>query len=246
VQQIFSTDSAFAALKSDGSVVTWGDTSRGGNSSSVSTQLSGGVEKIVGNQHAFAALKSDGSLVAWGSSGFGGDSSSVSAQLSSGVRGVASPFAEETPTSGGGRGGSASSAGITLTAGETIVIGGAKRLSLGLAATTTTSGNLTAMSLVTVELATDTLQRADVALQTIATQRARLGATLSRFDALIGDLGTAGSNLTASRSRILDADVAAETAALTRTQIIQQAGQAMLAQANTNPRLILSLLRTDR
>jgi flagellin len=101
------------------------------------------------------------------------------------------------------------------------------------------------MRTTTAAEATETMQRADAALQSIAGQRARLGATLSRFESLIGDLTTTGSNLTASRSRITDADFAAETAEVTRAQIVQQAGQAMLAQANANARMILALLRFD-
>ena len=82
--KIFSTYNAFAALKSDGSVVTWGHT-YGGNSSSVSSDLSSGVIDISSTYSAFAALKSDGSVVTWGSSNYGGNSSSVSSELSSGV-----------------------------------------------------------------------------------------------------------------------------------------------------------------
>ncbi|PNJ94198.1 hypothetical protein CEP14_11610, partial [Cylindrospermopsis raciborskii C04] len=75
---------AFAALKSDGSVVTWGSSSSGGDSSSVSSRLTSGVTQIFSGS-AFAALKSDGSVVTWGSSSSGGDSSSVSSRLTSGV-----------------------------------------------------------------------------------------------------------------------------------------------------------------
>ncbi|NLW82442.1 MAG: hypothetical protein GXY42_12350, partial [Desulfovibrionales bacterium] len=81
VTQIFSSSYAFAALKSDGSVVTWGDSSYGGNSSAVAAQLSSGVTQIFSNDQAFAALKSDGSVVSWGNSGYGGDSSTVAHQL---------------------------------------------------------------------------------------------------------------------------------------------------------------------
>ncbi|MBA4457774.1 hypothetical protein FHK99_17525, partial [Cylindrospermopsis raciborskii CS-506_B] len=70
--------SAFAALKSDGSVVTWGESSNGGDSSSVSSSLTSGVTQIFSTLSAFAALKSDGSVVTWGDSSYGGDSSSVS------------------------------------------------------------------------------------------------------------------------------------------------------------------------
>ncbi|WP_050784618.1 beta strand repeat-containing protein [Cylindrospermopsis raciborskii] len=85
VTQIFSNDGAFAALKSDGSVVTWGDSTRGGDSSSVSSSLTSGVTQIFSTRDAFAALKSDGSVVTWGDSTRGGDSSSVSSSLTSGV-----------------------------------------------------------------------------------------------------------------------------------------------------------------
>jgi coenzyme F420-reducing hydrogenase beta subunit len=66
VLNIYSTDRAFAALKSDGSVVTWGYSTRGGDSSSVSADLMGGVLNIYSTDRAFAALKSDGSVVTWG------------------------------------------------------------------------------------------------------------------------------------------------------------------------------------
>ncbi|WP_330936226.1 hypothetical protein [Cylindrospermopsis raciborskii] len=73
------------AAKSDGSVVTWGDSSYGGNSSSVSSSLTSGVTQIFSTYGAFAALKSDGSVVTWGDSSYGGNSSSVSSSLTSGV-----------------------------------------------------------------------------------------------------------------------------------------------------------------
>ena len=85
VTQIFSTSAAFAALKADGSVVTWGYLGGGGDSSAVAEQLSSGVSKIFSTRSAFAALKTDGSVFSWGSSGYGGDSSLVDSQLSSGV-----------------------------------------------------------------------------------------------------------------------------------------------------------------
>ena len=77
--------SAFAALKDDGSVVTWGPSWAGGDSSAVSTDLESGVTQLFSNYYAFAALKDDGSVITWGPSWAGGDSSAVSSQLSSGV-----------------------------------------------------------------------------------------------------------------------------------------------------------------
>merc|ERR1712008_365852 len=76
---------AFAAIKDDGSVVTWGDASHGGDSTSVADKLSGGVVQISGNYKAFAATKDDGSVVTWGDASCGGDSTSVADKLSGGV-----------------------------------------------------------------------------------------------------------------------------------------------------------------
>ncbi|MBD2447114.1 DUF4347 domain-containing protein [Nostoc sp. FACHB-152] len=76
---------AFAALKSDGSVVTWGDSSYGGDSSKVATQLASGVTNVYATGTAFAALKADGSVATWGFDYDGGDSSKVTTQLASGV-----------------------------------------------------------------------------------------------------------------------------------------------------------------
>ena len=66
VQSVVGNFVAFAAVKSDGSVVTWGDPEYGGDSSGVAAQLSSGVQSVVGNHRAFAAVKSDGSVVTWG------------------------------------------------------------------------------------------------------------------------------------------------------------------------------------
>ncbi|MCC6002485.1 MAG: VCBS domain-containing protein [Pararhodobacter sp.] len=92
VVQVFSTASAFAALKEDGSVVTWGADNWGGDSSPVSEDLSSGVVTIYATQYAFAAVKEDGSVVSWGAGAWGGDSSAVADQLSGGVVALAAPF----------------------------------------------------------------------------------------------------------------------------------------------------------
>lgn len=87
------------------------------------------------------------------------------------------------------------------------------------------------------------LKIADAALSTVNSQRAQYGALQSRFSSAISNLQSTTENLSASRSRIVDTDFAAETASLTRGQILQQAGTAMLAQANSLPNGVLSLLR---
>ena len=66
VQEVVGNHGAFAAVKDDGSVVTWGDQDGGGDSSSVAKQLSSNVQTVVGNESAFAAVKADGSVVTWG------------------------------------------------------------------------------------------------------------------------------------------------------------------------------------
>lgn len=83
----------------------------------------------------------------------------------------------------------------------------------------------------------------DAALNAVNSARADLGAIQNRFTSVVANLNTTSENLSASRSRIQDTDFAAETAALTRAQILQQAGVAMLAQANALPNNVLSLLR---
>jgi len=83
----------------------------------------------------------------------------------------------------------------------------------------------------------------DNALAFIASQRADLGAVQNRLESTISNLSSISENVSAARSRIQDADFAAETANLTRNQILQQAGTAMLAQANTLPQSVLSLLQ---
>ncbi|MBL8280141.1 MAG: flagellin FliC, partial [Pelomonas sp.] len=83
----------------------------------------------------------------------------------------------------------------------------------------------------------------DAALDTINSERATLGAAQSRFDAVISGLQVSVENQTAARSRIMDADFAAETANMSRAQILQQAGTAMVAQANQLPQQVLSLLQ---
>jgi flagellin len=82
----------------------------------------------------------------------------------------------------------------------------------------------------------------DSLLDTVNSERAKLGAVQNRFEAVVRNGQNVAENLTASRSRIQDADFALETAALTRSQILQQAGIAMLSQANAQPQSVLSLL----
>jgi flagellin len=87
------------------------------------------------------------------------------------------------------------------------------------------------------------IKTADAALGAVNSQRAEYGALQSRFESAISNLSSSTENLSASRSRIVDTDFASETAKMTRGQILQQAGTSMLAQANSLPNGVLSLLR---
>ena len=90
--------------------------------------------------------------------------------------------------------------------------------------------------------ATSALTRFDVALNAIDTSRGEYGAVMNRLDSVSSYLQVATENISASRSRIQDTDFANETAELTRNQILQQAGTAMLSQANSSTQIVLSLL----
>jgi flagellin len=107
----------------------------------------------------------------------------------------------------------------------------------------TTGTSVSATNVLTSAGAQDAIKTLDAALASVNSSRANLGAVQNRFSSVVTSLQTTSENLSASRSRIQDTDFAAETANLTRGQILQQAGTAMLAQANSLPNGVLSLLR---
>jgi flagellin len=128
-----------------------------------------------------------------------------------------------------------SSDSITISTGQAVIGFGVGRINA--------SGSLEGQNVLTTAAANDTILAVDSALKAVSNLRSTLGAIQNRFESTITNLSTASENLTASRSRIQDADFAAETANLTRAQILQQAGVAILAQANSMPQNVLSLLR---
>ena len=109
--------------------------------------------------------------------------------------------------------------------------------------TTTDSLGIDTLSVDTQANAWVALKKIDSAIDQVNSARADLGALQSRFENSVGNIETQVENLSASRGRIVDADFAKETANLSRTQILQQAGTAMVAQANQLPQGVLSLLR---
>ncbi|WP_439531277.1 flagellin N-terminal helical domain-containing protein [Marinobacter adhaerens] len=106
-----------------------------------------------------------------------------------------------------------------------------------------TPENVAGVDISTVAGATDALAVVDAALERISSIRADLGAAQNRLESTIANLSTTSENLSAARSRIRDADFAAESAELARTQVLQQAGLSVLAQANARPQQVLQLLQ---
>jgi flagellin len=116
-------------------------------------------------------------------------------------------------------------------------------LSLDTTISAITVSTATIGSTASVAALASVIDNIDLALDTVNNQRATFGATQSRFDAIISNLQQSVENQAAARSRIMDADFAAETANLSRAQILQQAGTAMVAQANQLPQQVLRLLQ---
>ena len=127
--------------------------------------------------------------------------------------------------------------GAGTTANDTIAIT-TTRLDNNASITAVSTGSIT-----TAALATASIGQLDTAIDLVTTERASYGAAQNRFESAIGVLQVSAENSAASRSRIMDADYATETAALSRAQVLQQAGTAMLAQANQMPNQVLTLLR---
>ena len=137
----------------------------------------------------------------------------------------------------------------TLSTGITIVdTGGNDQAALGAitlvtAGGTSLTGGLDAINIASVTGSSNAIDSIDSALSTISSTRATLGSIQNRFESVVANAQTSAENLSASRSRIVDADFAAETAQMTKAQILQQSGIAMLAQANSIPQNVLALLQ---
>jgi flagellin len=153
-------------------------------------------------------------------------------------------------TTGVGASYNSASGDLTLTKnGSAIVVAGSANSATeagwanGNVGTSTTTTGVNGTNLSNFTSAQAAIGMLDAAITSVSTSRASVGAFQSRFESAISNLMTTTENLTASRSRIMDADFAEETAKLTRAQVLQQAGVAMLSQANAVPQNVLSLLR---
>ncbi|HEY8585896.1 MAG TPA: flagellin [Rhodanobacter sp.] len=133
---------------------------------------------------------------------------------------------------------------LELSASDNITLGGTYT-DFGFASNVITKDNsaLSTVDVKSVAGANDTIQRIDAALGTISSMRSDLGAVQNRFDSTIANLQTISQNLSSSRSQIQDADFAAETANMSSANILQQAGVAVLAQANASTQSVLRLLQ---
>ena len=153
---------------------------------------------------------------------------------------------------------SVSETGKTLTAGGQITLDASRSYSVDFktlklqagvlneksvsATQSSTLQTVATLDISTVDGATQALRTVDQALDSVATQRAKFGALQSRFEYTVANLSTTIENTTSARSRIQDTDFASETANMTKAQVLQQAGTAMLAQANSLPQSVLTLL----
>ena len=134
---------------------------------------------------------------------------------------------------------------LTLSAPENFTVTGtsAQLTAGGLQGSSTLLSQVAAIDISTVEGANAAIAVVDGALSQVNSIRGGLGAIQNRFESTISNLAATSENISSARSRILDADFAAETAELTRTQILQQAGISVLSQANAQPQLVLALLQ---
>ncbi len=117
------------------------------------------------------------------------------------------------------------------------------RLTLSIATTTSTALSINSSTIGGTAAADAAIAKLDIAIDAVSTRRAGVGSMQNRLAVTMSNLQTYSTNLEAANSRIVDVDVAAETARLTRQQILVQAGASMLAQANQGPQIALSLLR---
>jgi flagellin len=208
------------------------------------TRVEGSV--AAGSITGFATAIAAGGLTVNGTS-VGAIAAAGSAQERAGQ--LVSAINAISATTGVGASYDAATGNYTLSSGAAITVGGASAtvvLSGFAAGSVGTSTSTTGMNSTNVQSFTASQQAIGVldnALTSVNSSRATIGAINSRFDSVISNLRSTTENLSASRSRIQDADFAQETASLTRAQVLQQAGVAMLAQANSAPQSVLSLLR---
>lgn len=137
--------------------------------------------------------------------------------------------------------------GVITSTDAALTIAGQTNVTGGVVSTVSVAGTaqtgIATLDVSTTAGADNAMLAMDAALKSVNGARADLGAIQNRFESVVSNLSTTTENLSASRSRIQDADFASETANMSRSQILQQAGTAMVAQANQLPQSVLSLLK---
>ena len=223
-----------------------------GDGISFSVSSSGGQFSLTMDQAGDATVELSGTVIdnTFGAAltGAGSDAgvtsmsdvvSEVNADLAS--IGVTASLNDGTWTFVDTSGASGSSSSVTLAGSDLAQLGMSAASATGVDSTAT-AGILSEVSVLTTDDATAALASIDNAIEYISAQRAELGAIENRLTHTVNNLSNVIENTSASRSRIMDADYAVEAANLAKTQVMQQAGSAMLAQANAQGQLVLSLL----
>jgi flagellin len=159
--------------------------------------------------------------------------------INASISGTAGSVAGSLPT------GQVNSGKVTLESNSNIGLSGTDVTAIGQTAGTISLGanTLANANVLTVVGANNTINAVDAALASVSSLQSQLGAIQNRFTSTVSNLQSTVQNLTQSRSTIQDADFAAETAKLTQSNVLQQAGISVLAQANQEPQLILKLLQ---
>ena len=192
-----------------------------------------GVTAAVTNTNKVTMTASDGRNITW----------TVGGSIAAGVAGFTSSTGSTTTYASLSLTSSTGDSALTYTASST----GAAKVgltgALTLTASTVTGQTVSSVDLTTQANSQKALSILDSAIDTVTNSRANLGAYQNRFEAAISNLETTSMNLQASRSRILDTDYAKETTNLAKSQIVQQAATAMLAQANQSSQSVLALLK---
>lgn len=211
------------------------------NAKTSETGVTGAIDAATGKLSLTAAdgrninIGADISTTAYGVSGFTSQSATGKLSLtSSSTNGIQITDAAVASLASAGGSAAAQPGAATLALTGTIT---------NVVPASASAGGLDQTDISSVSGATAAITAVDAALVTVNATRATLGSYQNRFESVVSSAQTTSENLSASRSRIMDADFAAETASLTKNQILQQSGIAMLAQANSIPQNVLALLQ---
>ncbi|MDW5418319.1 flagellin [Iodobacter sp. CM08] len=219
------------------------------NAATVSSALSGAISMAQSNPLTAAALSAfsvadGGGTVVLNDNAAGSSSTSISSNAGSVTRNIAG-----AASSSGSAAANRGTISVSSLSTEGLTIAGAAPESAGMTAGNTAAiaiasiVGITSLNTLTASSAQNAIASLDSALDIVNIARGALGAYQNRFVAAASNLQNTLENLSASRSRIQDADFAAETGSITRANILQQAGTAMLAQANTTPYMVMALLK---